>query len=137
MTRIISATVSHRVQFAPDPQNRSFPTKPQRVETRQISDVAVYPEGVNFVMFHDVVITVIELPSGERQTLVSEPVNDSGEYRVNWGTPTQSEVHTLIPVHPDVEDKLFVTPTSAKQMYVHVAEQATEGRAWDIYAGSD
>jgi hypothetical protein len=138
MTTIISSIVRHRVQFAPDPNNRSFPTKPQFTETRLVRDVAEYPEGVNYISFHDVVVTEVRLPNGKTQTLISEPVNDSGVYHIQWKAPVPKlpspTFNGPVPVHPDVAGKVFVRVSSQSQL----AEQGPfEGQAWDKFAGAD
>jgi hypothetical protein len=66
------------VQFAPDPNNRSFLTKPGFVNTRLARDVVGYSEGVNYISFHDVVVTEVQLSNDKTQTLISEPISDTG-----------------------------------------------------------
>ena len=77
---LVGCCIRHRVQFAPDPQRKSFPTEPKFVERRRVRDITKFPKGVNYVSFHDVGEMRVYLSGGrnaETQLHYTEPFNDS------------------------------------------------------------
>lgn len=119
MSAIVSTKICHRVQFASNPKNRSFPTYPEFVETRLIRDLTYFPKEVKYVSFDDVIETVVRLPNGSTVTVYSQPFNESGVYHVAWSAQKQlmdsRHCEGRISVHENLQGKVFVSTSTAEQ----------------------
>ncbi len=110
--KVIGSRILHRVQFAPDPKNRSFPTPPKIVETRFVRDILEFPEGVNYVSFDDVVETDVQV--GDRtEKVYSTPFNKSEVHFVlhseeQTKTSGWARGHHEIEVHSSLKGKIWV-----------------------------
>jgi hypothetical protein len=117
--------IRHRVHFAPDPNNTSFPTEPVLVNSRKVSDLTEIPSGVRYIFFDDVVESHIEVmsrprdnPLVEAQIVYSSPFAEE-QFAVAWNTSDALRLVKndwyQIAVHENLKDKVWVL-ASKKQL---------------------
>ena len=111
---ITSCKIRHRVRFAPDPKNTALS---RFVDKRLVSDLAVFPEGVQSLTFDSVVEVVVGVPArrgfgGHLQVCYTTPFNALFFYVV-WSAEEASRIRkngkqSEIAVHPSLKDKIWV-----------------------------
>lgn len=115
--QILESSIRHRVSFAPDPNNKAFPTKPAFVKTRLVREIAEFPEGVDYINFDSVVETRLVFPGfkppdDEFLTVESQPFK-----RVFFHVTRDPTIASgfrsgrslvEVAVHPNLKDKIWV-----------------------------